>query len=212
MKNVERILAEKLLKISAIKLQPDNPFTWASGWNSPIYTDNRKTLSYPELRSFIKIELCRIILEHFGRPDAIAGVATGAIAQGALVADALGLPYAYVRSAPKDHGLENLIEGNLNVGQKVVVIEDLVSTGKSSLKAVEALRNAGCEVVGMAAMFTYNFPIADESFEQADIKLLTLSNYNAMLQAALSTGYISEADVNTLKEWRIDPANWAPRG
>lgn len=212
MKNVERILAEKLLKISAIKLQPDNPFTWASGWNSPIYTDNRKTLSYPELRSFIKIELCRIILEHFGRPDAIAGVATGAIAQGALVADALGLPYAYVRSAPKDHGLENLIEGNLNVGQKVVVIEDLVSTGKSSLKAVEALRNAGCEVVGMAAMFTYNFPIADERFEQADIKLLTLSNYNAMLQAALSTGYISEADVNTLKEWRIDPANWAPRG
>lgn len=211
MKNVERILAEKLLKISAIKLQPDNPFTWASGWNSPIYTDNRKTLSYPELRSFIKIELCRIILEKFGRPDAIAGVATGAIAQGALVADALGLPYAYVRSAPKDHGLENLIEGNLKVGQKVVVIEDLVSTGKSSLKAVDALRDAGCEVIGMAAMFTYDFPVAAKEFKKAGIELLTLSNYNAMLEAALSTGYISASDVETLKEWRVDPANWAPK-
>lgn len=211
MKTVERILAQKLLKISAIKLQPDNPFTWASGWNSPIYTDNRKTLSYPDLRSFIKIELCRVILEKFGRPDAIAGVATGAIAQGALVADALGLPYAYVRSAPKDHGLENLIEGNLKVGQKVVVIEDLISTGKSSLKAVEALRNAGCEVIGMAAMFTYGFPVATECFTKANVELVTLSNYNAMLEAALSTGYITTADIETLKKWREDPANWAPK-
>ena len=138
MKQLDRLLAEKLLKISAIKLQPEHPFTWASGWNSPIYTDNRKTLSYPEVRSFIKVEMCRLILENFDTPDAIAGVATGAIAMGALVADTLGMPYAYVRSTPKDHGLENLIEGNLKPGQKVVVIEDLISTGGSSLKAVEA--------------------------------------------------------------------------
>ena len=158
MKKVERLLAEKLLKISAIKLQPDNPFTWASGWNSPIYTDNRMTLSYPETRSFIKTELVRTILENFTDVDAVAGVATGAIAQGALVADQLNLPYVYVRSTPKDHGLENLIEGNLKPGQRVVVIEDLISTGSSSLKAVEAIRNAGCEVVGMVALFTYGFP------------------------------------------------------
>ena len=165
MKQLDRLLAEKLLKISAIKLQPEHPFTWASGWNSPIYTDNRKTLSYPEVRSFIKVEMCRLILENFDTPDAIAGVATGAIAMGALVADTLGMPYAYVRSTPKDHGLENLIEGNLKPGQKVVVIEDLISTGGSSLKAVEAIRAAGCEVVGMAAIFTYGFPIAESRFK-----------------------------------------------
>lgn len=202
-------MAEKLLSINSIQLQPDNPFTWASGWNSPIYTDNRKTLSYPAVRSFIKIELCRLILEHFGMPDAIAGVATGAIAQGALVADELGLPYAYVRSAPKDHGLENLIEGDLKVGQRVVVIEDLVSTGKSSLKAVDAIRNAGCEVVGMAAMFTYDFPTARQQFNAAGVELITLSNYNAMLEAALASGYITETDIDALKEWRKDPANWS---
>ena len=167
MKKVERLLAEKLLKISAIKLQPDNPFTWASGWNSPIYTDNRMTLSYPETRSFIKTELVRTILENFTDVDAVAGVATGAIAQGALVADQLNLPYVYVRSTPKDHGLENLIEGNLKPGQRVVVIEDLISTGSSSLKAVEAIRNAGCEVVGMVALFTYGFPVAEEAFKAA---------------------------------------------
>lgn len=211
MENLARILAEKLLNISAIKLQPLNPFTWASGWNSPIYTDNRKTLSYPEVRSFIKIELCRLIMENFGQADAIAGVATGAIAQGALVADELGLPYVYVRSTPKDHGLENLIEGNLTPGQKVVVVEDLVSTGGSSLKAVEAIRKAGCEVVGMVAIFTYGFPVAVESFKNAGVTLLTLSNYNAMLDAALKTNYIGSDDVETLKEWRKDPANWAPR-
>lgn len=210
MKQLDQLLAEKLLKISAIKLQPANPFTWASGWNSPIYTDNRKTLSYPDVRSFIKVELCRLILENFGDADAVAGVATGAIAQGALVADTLGLPYVYVRSTPKDHGLENLIEGNLKPGQKVVVIEDLISTGGSSLKAVQAIRNAGCEVVGMAAIFTYGFPVAEEAFEKANVKLLTLSNYNAMLEAALATGYIKDEDVETLKEWRKDPATWYP--
>ena len=210
MKQLDRILAEKLLKISAIKLQPENPFVWASGWNSPIYTDNRKTLSYPDVRSFIKVELCRIIMENFQEADAIAGVATGAIAQGALVADTLGLPYVYVRSTPKDHGLENLIEGNLKPGQKVVVIEDLISTGGSSLKAVKAIRAAGCEVVGMAAIFTYGFPIAIEKFKEAGVTLITLSNYNSMLEAALETNYIKEEDNETLKEWRKDPSIWVP--
>lgn len=210
MKKMEQLLAEKLLKISAIKLQPDNPFTWASGWNSPIYTDNRKTLSYPDIRSFIKVELCRLIMEEFETPDAIAGVATGAIAQGALVADTMGLPYVYVRSTPKDHGLENLIEGNLKPGQKVVVIEDLISTGGSSLKAVEAIRKAGCEVVGMVAIFTYQFPLAVENFQKAGVELLTVSNYSAMLEAAVETNYIQESDLEALKEWRKDPANWVP--
>ena len=208
MKTVERLLAEKLLKISAIKLQPENPFVWASGWNSPIYTDNRRTLSYPEVRTFIKVELCRVIMENFGAVDAIAGVATGAIAQGALVAETLGLPYVYVRSAPKDHGLENLIEGNLKPGQKVVVIEDLISTGGSSLKAVEAIRNAGCEVIGMAAIFTYGFPVAARKFKSAQVELITLSNYNAMLETALETNYIKPEDLETLQEWRKDPASW----
>lgn len=210
MKNVARILAEKLLKISAIKLQPNNPFTWASGWSSPIYTDNRLTLSYPEVRTFIKVELVRLIMEQFPQADAVAGVATGAIAQGALVADELNLPYAYVRSSPKDHGLENLIEGSFRPGAKVVVVEDLISTGKSSLKAVEALRNAGCEVVGMVALFTYNFPLAEENFAAAGVQLATLSNYNAMLDAALDTAFIKEGDMETLRRWRQDPANWAP--
>ena len=210
MKTLERILAEKLLKISAVKLQPSNSFTWASGWKSPIYTDNRRTLSYPTLRTFIKVELCRLIMENFEGVDAIAGVATGAIAQGALVADELGLPYVYVRSAPKDHGLEILIEGNLIPGQKVVVIEDLISTGGSSLKAVEAIRNAGCEVIGMAAIFTYGFPIAIERFKEAKVKLLTLSNYNAVLEVALETNYIAEEDLATLHEWRTDPSIWNP--
>ena len=155
--------------------------------------------------------MCRLIMENFHAPDAIAGVATGAIAMGALVADTLGLPYVYVRSTPKDHGLENLIEGNLKPGQKVVVIEDLISTGGSSLKAVEAIRAAGCEVVGMAAIFTYGFPIAIQRFKDANVNLLTLSNYNAMLEAALETEYIREEDIDTLKEWRKDPANWTAR-
>lgn len=211
MKQLETLLAEKLLKISAIKLQPDNPFTWASGWNSPIYTDNRVTLSYPEIRTFIKVELCRLIEENFPQATAVAGVATGAIAQGALVADTLGLPYVYVRSTPKDHGLENLIEGKLELGQKVVVIEDLISTGGSSLKAVQAIRQAGCEVVGMVAMFSYGFPVAQQAFKDAGVELLTLSNYNAMLEAALATDYIRQEDIETLREWRKDPSIWGPK-
>ncbi len=211
MNELARILAEKLMKISDINLQHSIPFGWASGCSSPIYTDNRMTLSYPEIRSFIKVELSRTILERFGDADVVAGVATGAIAQGALVADTLGLPYVYVRSKAKDHGMENLIEGNLIPGQKVVVVEDLVSTGSSSLKAVEAIRAAGCEVVGMVAMFSYGFPIAEENFAKAGVELVTLSNYNAMLEAALATNYIQPSDVETLKEWRRDPANWTPK-
>lgn len=210
MKTPATLLAEKLLQISAIKLQPENPFTWASGWNSPIYTDNRKTLSYPDIRSFIKVELSSMILEHFPEAEAVAGVATGAIAMGALVADALGLPYVYVRSTPKDHGLENLIEGNLKPGQKVVVIEDLVSTGGSSLKAVEAIRNAGCEVAGMLAIFNYEFPVSVKRFEDANVRLYSLSNYKTMIDVALATNYIAPESVETLQEWRKDPANWTP--
>lgn len=210
MKTPDRLLAEKLLQISAIKLQPENPFTWASGWSSPIYTDNRKTLSYPDIRNFIKIEMARMILEHFPDAQAIAGVATGAIAIGAIVADVLDLPFAFVRSQPKDHGLENLIEGNLKPGSKVVVVEDLVSTGGSSLKAVEALRTAGCEVVGMVALFTYEFPISVKRFREEDVTLVTLSNYSTMIDVAREIDYIRPGDVETLKEWREDPANWNP--
>lgn len=210
MKHVARLLAEKLLKINALKLQPNSPFIWASGWNSPIYTDNRRTLSYPEVRSFIKIELTRMILEKYPEVEAIAGVATGAIAQGALVADLLNVPYVYVRSSPKDHGLENLIEGDLRRGQKVVVVEDLVSTGKSSLKAVEAVRNAGGEVIGMVALFNYGFPVAERNFADAGVELHTLSDYNALLEVALETHYISESDIETLRRWRNDPASWMP--
>lgn len=210
MKQIERILAKKLLEISAIQLQPNMPFTWASGWNSPIYTDNRRTLSFPEVRTFIKIELCRLIMEKFGEVNAVAGVATGAIAQGALVADELGLPYVYVRSTPKDHGLENLIEGDLRLGQKVVVIEDLISTGSSSLKVVEAIRNAGCEVLGMVAIFTYNFPEAEKAFEEAGVKLFTLSNYDALLEEAVDINFIPESDMATLRQWRKNPSEWTP--
>lgn len=201
-------VGEKLLKIRAIKLQPTMPFTWASGWKSPIYCDNRKTLSYPEIRTFIKNEFCHLIKEKFPEVEVIAGVATGAIAQGALVADELGLPFVYVRSAPKDHGLENLIEGDLKPKQKVVVIEDLISTGGSSLKAVEAIRNNACEVLGMAAIFTYDFPIAAEEFKKHKVKLYTLSDYNKLLDIALETDYISPKEVKTLQEWRKDPAKW----
>ena len=207
MKQLDLQLAEKLLKISAIKLQPDNPFVWASGWNSPIYTDNRTTLSYPDIRNFIKVELSRLIMENFGEVEVIAGVATGAIAQGALVADTLSLPFVYVRSTPKDHGLENLIEGNIKPGQKVVIVEDLVSTGKSSLKAAQAVRDAGAEVIGMVAIFSYEFPEAAKAFEKASVKLLTITNYSSMIKAA---NYIKPQDAATLELWRKDPANWTP--
>lgn len=210
MNNVEHILASKLLAISAIQLQPDNPFTWASGWSSPIYTDNRKTLSYPDIRTFIKIELCRTIQENFPDVNAIAGVATGAIAQGVLVADDLNLPYAYVRSEPKDHGLENLIEGNLRPGLKVVVIEDIVSSGNTSMKAVHAVRNAGCDVIGIVALFNYEFRMAAETFEKEGLKFFALCNYHAMLSTALEINHITPDDVEALRRWHRDPISWAP--
>ena len=229
MKTLERLVAERLLKIKAVKLQPANPFTWASGWKSPIYNDNRKTLSYPEIRSFIKLELARTISEKYENADAIAGVATGAIAQGALVADLLGLPFVYIRSTPKDHGLENLIEGELKPGSKVVIVEDLVSTGGSSLKAVQAVRNFVCDVDGMVAIFTYRFPVflvcdvvvffdffsvfvlvVVVGLNVEKVTLTTLSNYDAVLEEALRTDYIDESEIAVLQEWRKDPANWNP--
>jgi len=208
MEKLAEIVAKQLLQIKAIKLQPANPFTWASGWISPIYCDNRKTLSYPEVRNFIKIQFARLVLEKYGDVDVIAGVATGAIAQGALVADALGKPFVYVRSSPKGHGLENLIEGDLKPGQKVVVIEDLISTGGSSLKAVDAIRNSGCEVMGMMAIFTYGFSVATENFKKANVELTTLSSYQQLIEMAVSAGDVSPDNVAALEEWSNDPANW----
>lgn len=201
-------VAKQLLDIKAIKLQPNDPFTWASGWNSPIYCDNRKALSYSDVRTYIKKAFAELAQEMYADVDVIAGVATGAIAQGALVADLLNKPFVYVRSAPKDHGLANQIEGDLKAGQKVLVIEDLISTGGSSLKAVEALRNAGCEVAGMLAIFTYGFPVAQEAFEKAGVTLTTLSNYQDMIGAAVESGYVTKDDIETLQEWRKDPSNW----
>lgn len=211
MDNIKKDFAARLLQVNAIKLQPNDPFTWASGWKSPFYCDNRRTLSFPQLRSFIKLELAHAVLEHFPQADVVAGVATGAIAQGALVADVLQLPFVYVRSKPKDHGLENLIEGDLKAGQKVVVIEDLISTGGSSLKAVEAIRKAGCEVVGMVAAYTYGFAIAEDAFKAADVKLVTLTDYEHVVQKAVETGYIAKEDVVLLNEWRLNPAEWNPK-
>ena len=208
MSTVEKIFAEKLLKVKAIKLQPEQPFTWASGWKSPFYCDNRKTLAFPALRTFVKLQLSRIVAELYPEADAIAGVATGAIAQGALVADELALPFAYVRSKPKDHGMANLIEGDLQPGMKVVVVEDLISTGGSSLKAVEALRQHGCEVLGMVAAYTYGFPVAEEAFAAAGVTLTTLTNYEAVVETALQTGYSEQSHVPMLAAWRKDPANW----
>lgn len=208
MENLEKKIAQALLQIKAIKLQPANHFTWASGWKSPIYCDNRSTLSYPEIRKLLKDSFAKVITEKYGKPDVIAGVATGAIAIGALVADVLDLPFVYVRPKPKEHGLGNMIEGKVPTGKNVVVIEDLVSTGKSSLKAVEALRNANVNVLGMVAIFTYGFQTAEDNFKEADVKLDTLSNYNVLIEHALETGYVKESDLETLKQWRIDPGNW----
>lgn len=208
MDQLKKAFASKLLKIKAIKLQPNNPFTWASGWKSPFYCDNRKALSYPELRNYVKMEIVHAILERFPDVEAIAGVATGAIPQGALVADALHLPFVYVRSKPKDHGLENLIEGELKPAMKVVVIEDLISTGGSSLKAVEAIRKNGCEVIGMVASYTYGFPVAEQAFADAKVTLVTLTDYEHVVQEALETGYIDACDVEVLHQWRKDPAHW----
>ena len=208
MDNQKSTLAARLLDIKAIKLQPYNPFTWASGWKSPFYCDNRKTLSYADLRNYIKLRIVNAILENFADADVVAGVATGAIAQGALVADALNMPFVYVRPKPKDHGLQNLIEGDLQAGQKVVVVEDLISTGGSSLKAVEAIRQAGCEVVGMVASYTYGFPVAEKAFADAGVKLITLTDYEHVVAKALETGYIQQADTQLLAEWRQAPDKW----
>ncbi len=205
---IQNAFTEKLLAVKAIKLQPNDPFTWASGWKSPIYTDNRKTLAYPALRSFVKQELVHLVHTQFPEADAVAGVATGAIAQGVLVAEELGFPYCYVRSKPKDHGMGNLIEGTLPEGAKVVVVEDLISTGGSSLKAVEALRKAGFEVVGMVASYTYGFPVAQEAFKAADVRLVTISDYEHTTAIAAKTGYIKEEDLSVLAEWRKSPGTW----
>lgn len=208
MSESEKKVAESLLKIKAIKLQPSEPFTWASGWKSPIYCDNRKTLSFPEIRTLVRDEFVKTVKAKYPQAEVIAGVATGAIAQGALVAQELGLPFIYVRSSPKDHGLGNLIEGDMKAGQKVVVIEDLISTGGSSLKAAEAVRAAGAEVLGMVAIFTYGFPVSENAFKEHKVELTTLSNYNAMIETAVATGYVKEEQVETLKEWRKSPDTW----
>jgi orotate phosphoribosyltransferase len=205
---VEKKMAELLMQIKAIKLQPANPFTWASGWKSPIYCDNRKTLSYPEVRSYICESFAAMISSAYPGVDLIAGVATGAIAHGALAADRMNLPFVYIRSEAKKHGLENLVEGEVKPGQKAVIVEDLISTGGSSLKAYHALKEAGAEVLGMVAIFTYQFPVAQKNFEETGCQLHTLSNYSALLQVALETGYIGNSDVETLAKWREAPEVW----
>jgi orotate phosphoribosyltransferase len=201
-------VAEMLLQIQAIKLSAEKPFTWSSGWKSPIYCDNRLSLSYPGIRHAIKLGLANAIRQNFADVEAIAGVATAGIPQGALVADELQLPFAYVRPKPKEHGMENLIEGKLSKGQKVVVVEDLVSTGGSSLKSVQALRDAGVEVLGMVCIFNYGFDVAEKNFADADVPLISLSDYNHLLAFALRQNYITDNDVISLKAWRVDPANW----
>lgn len=201
-------VAEFLLQIKAVKLQPKKTFTWASGWKSPIYCDNRITLSYPSIRTFIRQNYCNVILEHFGKPDVIAGVATGGIAHGALVADELGLPFIYVRSSPKEHGMGNQIEGHFDEGQKVIVIEDLISTGGSSIKAVKALRDANLVVKGLTAIFSYGFEVAEENFKDACCPYVTLTNYDVLIEKALADNYISEEDMKSLKEWKINPSEW----
>ena len=203
-------IAESLLQIKAIKLNPTNPFQWASGWNSPIYCDNRKTLSYPPVRTYIRQQFVDAINERYPNVEIIAGVATGGIALGALVAEAMGLPFAYVRSASKGHGMQNMIEGDIFADQKVVVIEDLISTGGSSLKAVRALREHGCNILGMVAIFTYGFDVAEKNFEESKCDLVTLSDYDSMLKAAVSANYVSETDTDSLSEWRKSPSTWTP--
>ena len=208
MENIGKKIAEKLLQIKAIKLEPTNHFTWASGWFSPIYCDNRKTLSYPEVRNFIRNAFVNTIKEKYSDYDLIAGVATGAIAQGVLVAEVLEKPFVYVRPKAKEHGLGNQIEGTVHPGQKVIVIEDLISTGGSSLSAVNALREAGTEVMGMVAIFSYKFPTAEENFKKANVELHSLSDYNQLLAQATETGYISNEDLKLLQEWRENPSQW----
>lgn len=201
-------MAEFLLQIKAIKLQPNNPFTWASGWKSPIYCDNRITLSHPTVRTYIRQQLTQLIQEKFGAVGCIAGVATAGIPQGVLIAQELGLPFIYVRSKPKEHGTGSLIEGDVVTGKRVVVIEDLISTGKSSLQAVTALRDAGYQVAGLAAIFTYQFDVATENFKEAKCPFVTLSNYSALIKYAEQHQYVSMDDVDMLKKWRENPSEW----
>jgi len=204
----EKTVAEKLLQINAIKLKLEEPFTWASGWKSPIYCDNRKVLSFPFIRDFIKSELCSVVFEKFPDAEVLAGVATAGIAWGAMIADQLKLPYIYVRPKPKEHGLGNQIEGYYEKGQKVVVIEDLISTGKSSLQVVDVLRKEGLVVEGMVSIFNYNFAIADEAFKNAAVPFYSITNYNSLINLAIEKGIVSAAQENTLLNWRQDPANW----
>ena len=201
-------IAEYLLQIKAIKLQPSNPFTWASGWKSPIYCDNRKTLSFPEVRSYIRDSFTQLIKELYPDAELIAGVATGAISHGALVADKMKLPFIYVRSEAKEHGLGNQIEGYYLEGQKTVVVEDLISTGGSSLNAVKALRESGCDVLGMTAIFTYEFQKAADSFKSAGCRFNTLCNYSVLIETAVKAGYVTDTDLETLRKWRLDPSVW----
>ncbi|WP_445757658.1 orotate phosphoribosyltransferase [Polaribacter sp.] len=207
-KDTAKKTAELLLQIKAIKLNPNKPFTWASGWKSPIYCDNRLTLSYPSVRVFLKEEISKIVELQYGKPDVIAGVATGAIAMGVLVAQQLGVPFIYVRPEPKKHGRQNQIEGHLEKGQNVVVIEDLISTGNSSLQAVETLKEAGAVIKGMVAIFTYGFDVATKNFTDKNINLVTLSNYQYLLEQALDSNYINENELVTLKEWSAKPSEW----
>lgn len=206
--DIELKVAEFLLQIKAIKLQPHQPFTWASGWKSPIYCDNRITLSHPQVRTYIRQKLSQLIQEEFGSVDVVAGVATAGIPQGVLVAQDLGLPFIYVRSQAKAHGTGSLIEGEVVEGQRVIVIEDLISTGKSSLQAVEALRNAGLSVAGLAAIFTYGFKAAEENFEAAKCRFVTLSNYNALIEYANENSFIAKGDMDLLSQWRLNPSEW----
>jgi len=204
----QKLIAAKLLQVEAVKLNPHQPYTWASGWKSPIYCDNRKVLSFPYHRDFIKSELCSVIFEQFPEATALAGVATAGIAWGAMAADQLKLPFLYVRPKPKEHGLGNQIEGNIQQGQKVLVIEDLISTGKSSLQVCDVLKDAGAEVIGMVSIFTYGFPLADEAFTKANIKLLSLTNYNALIEVAHEQKLINAEDDEMLLSWRNNPSEW----
>lgn len=207
-KDTAKKTAELLLQVKAIKLNPNDPFQWASGWKSPIYCDNRVTLSYPPVRVFLKEEIAKIVEKEYGKPDVIAGVATGAIAIGILVAQELGVPFIYVRPEPKKHGRKNQIEGHLERGQNVVVIEDLISTGQSSLNAVEALKECNAVVKGMVAIFSYGFEVALKNFKEKDVRLITLSNYENLLEQALDSSYISQKELSTLQEWRQKPSEW----
>lgn len=210
MKNSARILADKLLEINAVKLQPEMPFVWGSGWNSPIYNDNRRILSYPDVRNFVKVNIASLILDTYPEVEVIAAVSTASIPFGTLVADTLGLPFVYVRSTPKDHGLENLIEGDLPMGRKVVMIEDIVATGGGSLKAAETIRFSACEVLGGICVLNYEFPMAVKRLKDADIKIVSLCNYDTLVEAAIDIRYIEKSQESMLKEWRKDPANWIP--